>query len=511
MTRCFGYVRVSTAKQGEGVSLHEQREAITRYAQRHKLDVVQWFEEKETAAKQGRPVFLSVLSRLKKGEAQGLIIHKIDRSARNLRDWAELGDLMDEGMLHFAHESLDLNTRGGRLAADIQAVVASDFIRNLSDETRKGHLGRLRQGFYPYLSPIGYIDCGPGRVKEVDPVSGPLIRRAFELYATGEYSLERLSLQLHEEGLRTKGGGPVRKSRIGEVLHNCFYKGVMRMPSSGETFKGKHLPLVSPSVFSRVQDLLAGKAVKKKVVHDHLFRKLFRCTNCTRYLIGERQKGHVYYRCHGQACPSATVREEVVAECVQKSLAKLSFQPMELDWLHQEIGKRRSSQDGENEEEIRSLARDLGGARSRLAGLTTAFVDGDVDRETYVLTKDSLLSEEARKTERLSELQRNPEAIFEKAARALELAAGALLSYQTGTTEERRELLEIVSSNRTLTGAKLSVELAFPFDEIASLPSVLPVSKAQVTTRTWAQIAPKRTQEQLQNIVHALWRPVKGT
>ena len=94
MTRVFGYTRVSTAKQGEGVSLSEQKDSIKRYAEQHGLDVIEWFEEKETAAKRGRPVFTEVLKRLRKGEADGLVVHKIDRSARNLRDWADIGELL---------------------------------------------------------------------------------------------------------------------------------------------------------------------------------------------------------------------------------------------------------------------------------------------------------------------------------------------------------------------------------------------------------------------------------
>src|SRR5262249_5583514 len=153
------YIRVSTAKQGEhGVSLQEQRAAISQYAQRFGLTIGEWFEERESAAKRGRPVFMQMLRALRRGSASGVVIHKIDRGARNLRDWADLGELIDSGIqVHFANESLDLNTRGGRLSADIQAVVAADYIRNLREETRKGFYGRLKQGFYPLPAPIGYL------------------------------------------------------------------------------------------------------------------------------------------------------------------------------------------------------------------------------------------------------------------------------------------------------------------------------------------------------------------
>jgi site-specific DNA recombinase len=83
------YIRVSTAKQGErGVSLQEQKDAIQRYAERNSLEVSKWFEERETAAKRGRPVFNEMLKLLRSGKACGVLIHKIDRSARNMKDWA---------------------------------------------------------------------------------------------------------------------------------------------------------------------------------------------------------------------------------------------------------------------------------------------------------------------------------------------------------------------------------------------------------------------------------------
>src|SRR5262249_33802976 len=156
MKTLIGYTRVSTVKQGErGVSLQEQHDAIVRYAQRNSLEINTWFEERETAAKRGRPVFNRMLKLLKRGKADGVIIHKIDRGARNLKDWADLGELIDQGIeVHFANESLDLHSRGGRLSADIQAVVAADYIRNLREETRKGFYGRIKRGLYPLPAPL---------------------------------------------------------------------------------------------------------------------------------------------------------------------------------------------------------------------------------------------------------------------------------------------------------------------------------------------------------------------
>lgn len=164
MKTCFGYIRVSTQKQGEGVSLDAQKDAIQAFAHGKDLTITKWFEEKQTAAKGGRPIFNQMLTQLKRGAASGVIIHKIDRSARNLRDWAMLSELPDAGIsVYVATESLDYTSRGGRLTADIQAVIAADYIRNLREEIIKGLHGRLKQGLYPFKAPVGYLDQGKGK------------------------------------------------------------------------------------------------------------------------------------------------------------------------------------------------------------------------------------------------------------------------------------------------------------------------------------------------------------
>ncbi|MEI9933212.1 MAG: hypothetical protein WDM89_22440 [Rhizomicrobium sp.] len=134
-----------------------------------------------------------------------------------------LNELIDHGLeVHFAHDALDLTSRGGRLSADIQAVVAADFIRNLREETRKGFYGRLKQGIYPLRAPIGYLDRGKGQVKVLDPEKAPLVRRAFELYATGDYNFERLRDELERSGLRDWHGNKLSLNGLTTLLNNPF-------------------------------------------------------------------------------------------------------------------------------------------------------------------------------------------------------------------------------------------------------------------------------------------------
>lgn len=98
-----------------------------------------------------------MLQDLKRRRATGVILHKIDRGVRNLKDWALLGELIDQGIeVWFVSDDLDLLSRGGRLAAGIQAVVVSDFIRNFRGKVEKGFYSRPVEGLFPLPASIGY-------------------------------------------------------------------------------------------------------------------------------------------------------------------------------------------------------------------------------------------------------------------------------------------------------------------------------------------------------------------
>lgn len=467
----FGYIRVSTVKQGEhGVSLQEQHDAIAFYAQRNNLTITDWCEEKETAAKRGRPVFNRMLKLLRKGKAEGVIIHKIDRSARNLKDWADLGDLIDAGIkVHFTSENLDLNSRGGRLSADIQAVVAADYIRNLREETRKGFYGRLKQGLYPLPAPIGYLDMGKEKAKEPDPLRASLVRKAFELYSTGRYNLNSLAEEMHNLGLRNRNNKRVSKTGFSVMLNNPFYIGLIRLKSTRETFSGIHQPLITKSLFDRVQGILTGKTNTVNFHHDLLFRRLLTCKHCGYSLIGEIQKGrYVYYRCHTRTCPKTCVREEQIKEKVQESLEPLQFTEPEKAYLKSKIIQLQSDWEFRQEDHLKAIQLEISQLQERLNRLTDAYIDRMIEKEIFEQRKTSLLYEKKALEEKLTELQEKKVSLPDKLSEFLELAGSAWLSYESGILSEKQDLLKAVTSNRTVEAENVSIELKLPFNEVAN-------------------------------------------
>jgi len=482
----FSYIRVSTQRQGQhGTSLAEQQAAIDRFAQTWDLKITNRFTEMQTAAKRGtRNVYSSMLKQLKQGKAQGVIIHKIDRSARNLKDWAELLSLADAGVeVHFASESLDLTSRGGRLSADIQAVVASDFIRNLREETIKGLYGRLKQGLYPFRAVQGYLDTGPGNPKAIDPVSGPLVRKAFETYSTGEIGLHDLAERLFRAGLKSRTGKKVTINGLSTIFHNPFYIGVIRIKKTGETFRGRHEPLISHELFEKVQDVLAEKNIKKVNRHFFAYRRMIRCRACGNSLIPERRQSYVYYRCHTRTCSRISLTEENLTARYLGCLQSFKLSDVELAFMEREAKREIALMSEEKETSEAHLQLQLEQTTDRLSILADALIDGLIDKETYNLKKEKLVEQEVRIRSSLSSLPKNGEDLGEDFEAFIGMLNSAYLSFKSGTPELRRKLAKLVTLECVAEGKVGLITLKPQFELIANRPSFRVGRAHRETTR----------------------------
>ena len=326
MKPCFGYIRVSTKEQADGASLTAQKDAITAFASQNNLEVIKWFEEQETASKIGRPLFETMRQQLLRGAAEGVIIHRIDRSSRNYHDWAHIEDLSQQGIkVFFAADGLDFESTSGRFMADIQMALAAHYSRNLSFEVKKGLYGRIRQGIYPFRAPLGYVDNGEGALKTICPIKGPLVRQAFELYCSGEHSITSLTSAMAELGLTGWGGKPVVRRNIETMLRNPFYIG--KIVVQGTLYDGAHEPLITAAQFHQVKAIKAKRTQKKATKHRMTYRSLLTCVACKGTLTGERQKAHIYYRCHTAGCSCGSIREDRLEVQLAEHLKRLQITP----------------------------------------------------------------------------------------------------------------------------------------------------------------------------------------
>jgi site-specific DNA recombinase len=463
MKQLFAYIRVSTAKQGQGVSLQEQRAAIERYAARAGVLIVQWFEERKTAAKAGRPEFARLLKLLRLGKADGVIIHKIDRSTRNYRDWADIDELIDSGVeVRFANDDLDLRSRGGRLAADIQVAVAVDYIRNLREEALKGIHGRLKQGILPRAAPLGYLDRGAGKAKEIDPVRGPLVRHLFEAYATGEWSLRTITAEAEHLGLRSRGLKPLRIKQIHQMLRNPFYAGILRSTRHG-LFPGVHEPIVTRDMFDRVQSVLDGRFVRRTKHFLFPFRRLLHCKTCNRCLVGSERKGFVYYRCQTIICPTTSLREDVIDSAIAALLAQVTLSDVEAAAVDSELATIFADSKAVIESRRLALDEALSANAARSQRLTDLLLDERIEANAHDEKRATLIMERHRLEQERTSMAAGSERVADITHGILGLAKTASNLYKTGDDAQKRQVVESIVSDCRVTGKSLEFSLHEPF------------------------------------------------
>src|SRR3954452_15650407 len=209
------YVRVSSTGQmgrdgdDDGYSIPAQIQACTRKAAELGAVVAQAYVERaESARSDARPVLQQMLAELPTLGVRYLVVHKVDRLARNRLDDALLYQrLQDMGVtLVSAAENIDA-TPAGRLMHGMLATFAEYYSNNLATEIKKGLTQKHLSGGTPFRPPLGYrvkrelIGAQDVRSVEVDPDRADLVRLAFDLYATGDWPLYRLTDHLREMGL----------------------------------------------------------------------------------------------------------------------------------------------------------------------------------------------------------------------------------------------------------------------------------------------------------------------
>ena len=254
MNKALIYARVSSKDQEqEGFSVPSQLKLLKDYALKNNFEIAKEFVDIETAKRAGRSNFNLMINFAKSQDIRTILCEKTDRLTRNFRDTATIDDLINQFdiQIHLVKENtiLEKNSKSHeKFIFGIKALISKNYIDNLSEESRKGMKEKAEQGYYPSLAPLGYTNValhdenGKKKILKVDEQRAPIIRKMFERYATGSYSLSSLVNFAYEQGLRNRNGGKVHKSAIHKMLNFPLYYG--EFVWGGKTIQGKHEPII---------------------------------------------------------------------------------------------------------------------------------------------------------------------------------------------------------------------------------------------------------------------------
>ncbi len=323
------YCRKSTDDEGKQVlSLDSQEQEMLTFAKECGLEVVQVLRESQSAKAEGRPVFASLLASIQSGEVDAILCWKLDRLARNMADAGRVIDLLQRGVIKQirTHDAVHLPTDNVLMLA-VQLGMANQYIRDLSENVKRGNRTKLEQGGWPNRAPFGYKNDLATKEIVIDPQRGSLVARAFQLYAVSEMSYRDVANIMRTEGFTTESGGYIGTSLIERIIKNPFYMGIMY--SNGKYYNGNHEPIISKALFEQAQlvQKVRSKPKEKKLMFP--LRGLLTCASCGCMYTATIKKGHQYYYCtNGKgACTahSKYLRSEPATELVAKALEALRF------------------------------------------------------------------------------------------------------------------------------------------------------------------------------------------
>ena len=470
------YARVSSREQEEtGYSLPAQQKLLTEYANKRGFSVVKVFSISESAsgAKQ-RKVFYEMIQYLEKNGIPNLLCEKVDRLTRNLKDAVSINDWVEadeKRQIHFVKQNLIIHKNAksdDKFRWDIEIVLAKKYIANLSEEVKKGQKEKIAQGGLPHHPRLGYMSLNEnGRISHIpDPDKAPYIKRAFELFSSGNYSVVRLMEILFQEGLRSRSNKKVVKSRINDILNDPFYIGRIRW--CGQVYEGKQKPLITKELFEHCQQILKGRTTPKYSKHFYQFQGLVRCKICDGLITWEKQKGIMYGHCNRdyRNCPKKPWAHEVdIEKQVADRLASLQIlQPRLSEWILKALKESHSDEKVYHFSSLEELQKSYERAQNRLDTLYDDKLDGKIDEQFYKRKFNQYTEEKEAITKSITEHSNASNKYFELASTLFELSqrAGALYC-ESKMIERKRQILGVVFSKMTLDGKNLDLELTKPF------------------------------------------------
>jgi site-specific DNA recombinase len=493
--KCIIYCRVSTAEQSEsGYSLQSQEKLLREYAEKNSFKVSKIYSVSESASGQKqRQMFDEMLDILIKKQIKKIVVEKVDRLTRNLKDAVKINEWIggdEEREVHFAKENWILNKdskSNEKFIWNIRVSTSQYYTDNLSEEVKKGQKEKIRQGWLPTKPPIGYKTVGEKghKIHVIEETSALFVKRLFDLYATGNYSLKKLQEEISKEGMLSRRGNLMPISRLASILAYPFYIGKIRW--NGEIYEGNHDPLIDKTLFEKVQTILKGKATPKYGKHLYLFKGLISCGECGGSVTWEKHKGHLYGHCnHYRNCNQSTWSKEYeIEDQIIDILSKLRIKNSRLfEWIKKALKESHKDKIDYYSNSVDELKKRHDLIEKRLDKLYEDRLDEKISEDFYE-RKFKQYTEE--KSDILGSINRHSNAdakYFELGISFFELAQKGAEIYTSlkENVERKQKLLRLIFKSLNVNEGKITHEFTEAFNLIAEAVKTTNGSKVEKLT-----------------------------
>ncbi|KPI28063.1 Resolvase domain-containing protein [Actinobacteria bacterium OK074] len=471
------YLRVSSRGQvntdynPEGVSIPAQRVKVEERGRELSSTKVAEFVDPGRSATSidQRPEFQQMIDYLREHpNVRYVIVYMLSRFARNRLDDAIMVATLEKlgvRLISAVEKNID-DTPTGRMLHGMLAVI-NEYSSNQSAEDIKYKMGqKAKNGGTITRTPVGYlntieiVDGRRVRTVIVDPMRGPFIRLAFELYATGEYTVDEVAQELYDRGLRMPRNARypeergISTNRLYVVLRDDYYCGWIT--HDDEKYKGRHTPLIPQDLFDQVQMVADSRnsAREKRRIHHHELKGSLFCGSCRRGR-GERRRmivqhatnrhGNVYryFFCNGRfdhICELPYIPIEQAEEAIEDVYATVRFASEFIATMRSDLATMIDEQQATTKLLQAQLTKQLRALDTKENNLIDLAADGSLPQGKIKARLQEITKQRDRLTTRLHDVDESLATGAEIIEACLQLLQDPQALYRRCNDQQRRQL-----------------------------------------------------------------------
>ncbi|GAA1344228.1 hypothetical protein GCM10009611_19050 [Arthrobacter roseus] len=497
------YLRVSSKKQTEtavdidkdGNSIATQRDICEQKAGSLGAEIIHEFVEPGVSAQtiEKRPQFQAMMTFLANNrDVDYVIVYARSRAFRNFVDAAITRRHLDKLDVRLLSAREDFGE--GTYAEAIEAVtdIMNQVQNQLSGEDIRIKMrNKAINGGTLTRAKLGYLNIRrdfDGRMVNsigLDEKRAPLVLKAFELYATGNYSIERLEATMADIGLVSRRTSrysemPVSASKLHAMLKDPYYVGFLVY--KGDVYPGRHEPLIGQDLFDQVQEVMSARsgAGTRDRVHNHYLKGMLFCHECHArgresrmiYVQAKGRSGslHEYFFCRAKQeglCDTKYIPTYVIEESVVDEYARLKLEPT----FEADIRNRLTKVLDSEQEDIKATYAALRNQLSEIERKESRIVDLAADGTLPTSKIREKLFELAQQKNRIEDSLANVEGKIAAGGKLLAAALDQITDtqryYQAAPDKVRRILNESFYHFFCVAeDGKVSAELNHPFDDV---------------------------------------------
>jgi DNA invertase Pin-like site-specific DNA recombinase len=427
------YARKSSESEDRQMaSIEDQIAEAKKLAERYNLNVIDTISESKSAKEPGRVGFSTMLKRIQKGEAQGILTWKLNRLARNPIDGGQISWMLQQNIIkHIQTFEREYNPADNVLLMQVEFGMANQYVKDLSIDVKRGMRQKAERGWNPCVNlPIGYVHNHNYQLGAIEIIPDKnrfnKVKKLWDLVLTGKYSIVEIMRKGEAIGLRNNRNKCYSKNAYHNTFSNEFYSGVYYWrDQNGEPvrYNGKHKRMISPVDYQKAQIILHGKpnSNTRERSYDYPYRGMIFCgecgctvtpdrklqaicTNCKlkfsikkavkcprcKMLISKMDKPSIidilYYRCSKSKgfCSQKAITRKGIEDTIMEKLKDISISEKTYNKAINDLSQSTTKLD-DNKKIISDLKKKESELEERISNLVNLRADVEITQEVFSL------------------------------------------------------------------------------------------------------------------------------